>query len=63
MIAKFGKYEKRVLWKCRKHWCLGTFLIESSVVDSWHWIVNVINISHFEKHKDIKENEDILLRN
>ena len=62
MIARFGKYDKRVLWKCWKHWCLGTFLIDSSVVDSWYLIVNVINMSHFENYKDIKGNEDILLR-
>ena len=39
------------------------FLIESSVGDSWHWIVDVINMSHFENYKDITGNEDILLRN
>lgn len=38
------------------------FLIESSVVKSWHWIVNVINMSYFENYKDITGNEDIMLR-
>ena len=38
------------------------FLIESSVGDSWHWIVDVINMSHFEKYKDSTGNEDIMLR-